>query len=164
MNKSRFISYLIGLGIIFLFSVFWLGVLFGAEKVKEDYLVLNGVNNTRIRFDGYYFPITQDILIHAKGRSLNEVLDTAYHEAGHYAYAEILSGTQKRKYGMIYDQSNIKFNNSLYRTHYEESDFEKEDFVRSFACWSLNTCELDDDRRQFFEENLGISIMPRFMV
>ena len=157
MKKLVLVSGLVVIGIALLLIAFWSGILAGAKIAKENYLSLSGFNNSEkfYRFDGFYFPITQDILINAKGQDLSEVKDTAYHEIGHYVYAQLLSRAHKIEYNEIYVKSNIKFNNSLYGTHYDESDFVGEDFVRSFACWSLKTCVLDKERKLFFEKEIG---------
>jgi len=113
---------------------------------------------------GEYFTDTKNIIIYTKDRYVWDVIQTAYHESGHYLWHEFLNESQRREYELIFDNSiSDKFmgdterfelmtnGSSYFISRYAEKNV-REDFAESLTNRALKRNVLDKKREQFMKK------------
>lgn len=119
------------------------------KAFDDDYLNFSKEVNANIT--GMFSPKTKNIIIYWKGRPLEELDKTYYHEKCHLFENIYLNESQIRKYQSIFKKADY------FVSKYAKSEW-GEDFAESCQQFILNKSKLDNTRLRFFQEN-GLNVL-----
>lgn len=145
--------------IIILIVLMEFQLIFIADKIiqtnKEQNQVINNLQKINTYYNirqeninamGEYYPTEKSIVLYTNNYSKEQIINTFFHELGHWQWYEKLTETQKNDYKTMFS------NATNFVSEYAETSFE-EDYAENHALtYSCNTSKdnLPIDRQKYF--------------